>query len=144
MLVSSAMMIISCAGGGGARPPEEAGKLPPCPESPNCVSSDAPPGSHFIAPFLIVGDPVHAWQAVVRTVSGWPRTRVVAQGPDFLEVECRTALLRFVDDLELRLRAAEGQIAVRSASRLGWSDMGVNRKRVESLRAALEAQGVVR
>lgn len=144
MLVFWVMMTISCAGGVGSRSPEKAGKLPPCPESPNCVSSDAPPGSHFIAPFMIVGDPAKAWQAVVQTVSTWPRTRVVAEGPTFLEAERRSALLRFVDDLELRLRAAEAEIAVRSASRLGWSDMGVNRKRVEALRAALKAQGVVR
>jgi uncharacterized protein (DUF1499 family) len=59
---------------------------------------------------------------------------VVSLEPGYLHAECRSALMGFVDDLELHLRAAEGTIAVRSASRLGWSDMGVNRQRVDTLR----------
>jgi uncharacterized protein (DUF1499 family) len=62
---------------------------------------------------------------------------------DYLHAECRSALFRFVDDLEIQLRPGEGIAAVRSASRVGYSDLGVNRKRVESLRAELAEAGVV-
>ena len=64
--------------------------------------------------------------------------------PDYLHAECRSAVFGFVDDLELNLRPAEGIIAVRSASRLGYSDLGVNRKRIETLRTALIRQGIVK
>jgi uncharacterized protein (DUF1499 family) len=70
-----------------------------------------------------------------------PRTRIVQREPGYLRAECRSALMGFVDDLELELRASEQLIAVRSASRLGWSDMGVNRRRVEELRRRLEVDG---
>ena len=97
-----------------------------------------------MAPFVIEGSPEEAWSIALKTVSGWPRTEVVLKEPTLVRVECRSAWLRFVDDLELQLRAEDGIIAVRSASRVGHSDFGVNRKRVETLRQALEAAGVVR
>ena len=70
-------------------------------------------------------------------------TRVTIADERRIVAVCRTALWRFADDLELRLRPDEGIVAVRSASRLGWSDLGVNRRRVERLRAALRSRGVV-
>ena len=70
-----------------------------------------------------------------------PRTRIVLLEPDFLHAESRSAIMGFVDDLEIQLRVSEKIIAVRSASRVGWSDMGVNRRRVESLRAAMLVAG---
>jgi uncharacterized protein (DUF1499 family) len=73
-----------------------------------------------------------------------PRTAVLTRTDEFLHAECTSRIFRFVDDLELQLRSAEGVIAVGSASRLGRGDMGVNRRRVESLRAALAEQGIVR
>ena len=117
------------------------GKLRGCPSSPNCVCSDSEGGSHFIEPLRFQGDAQAAWAAAQRAVLSMPRTRIVLSEPDYLHAESRSALLGFVDDLELRLDAAERLIAVRSASRLGWSDMGVNRRRVETLRTKLEADG---
>jgi uncharacterized protein (DUF1499 family) len=73
-----------------------------------------------------------------------PRTRIVKETEDYLHAECRSALFRFVDDLELQLRPSESIIAVRSASRLGYSDLGVNRRRVEGLRESLTRLGVLR
>jgi uncharacterized protein (DUF1499 family) len=75
---------------------------------------------------------------------GLPRTRIVSRTDASLHAECRSRIFRFVDDLELCLRAAEGIIAVRSASRLGYSDLGVNRSRVEALRAELKKRGMIR
>lgn len=72
-----------------------------------------------------------------------PRTRIAHADGTNLHVECRSRLFRFVDDFELELRPGEGIVAVRSASRLGYTDLGVNRRRVEALRAELTKRGVV-
>lgn len=120
------------------------GRLAPCPASPNCVSSDARDADHAVEPLRLAQPAEKAWRAIRETVAALPRTAFVTETEDYLHAECRSALLGFVDDLELHLRPAEGIIAVRSASRLGYSDLGVNRKRVEELRAALRAHGVVR
>jgi uncharacterized protein (DUF1499 family) len=120
------------------------GRLAPCPGSPNCVSSDAADAQHGIAPLALAVPAAEAWGAARDAVAALPRTTLVTERPDYLHAECRSALLRFVDDLELHLREAEGLIAVRSASRVGYGDLGVNRRRVEALRSALRARGVVR
>ena len=120
-----------------------AGKLAPCPSRPNCVSSDAG-DSHPVAPLALAMPPEEAWRLVRQVIEEQTRTRIVTQTDHSLHAECRSRIFRFVDDLELRLRAAEGIIAVRSASRLGYSDLGVNRKRVEALRAKLKQRGVIR
>lgn len=119
------------------------GKLSPCPASPNCVSSDAPKGIHAIAPLAISGDPDAAWRALVAHIEAQPRFDIKDQRADYLRAEARTRLLRFVDDVEFSLRAGENQIAMRSASRLGYSDLGTNRRRLESIRQALADAGVV-
>jgi uncharacterized protein (DUF1499 family) len=69
-----------------------------------------------------------------------PRTKVVSSGADYLKAEARSAVFRFVDDVEFRLDAETGLIHVRSASRVGYSDLGANRKRVEALRERFNQQ----
>lgn len=78
------------------------------------------------------------------SVSELPRTTIVTQTDNYLHAECQSALFGFVDDLELHLKAANAVIDVRSASRLGYSDLGVNRRRVEDLRSQLIKRGIVR
>lgn len=119
------------------------GRLRGCPSSPNCVSSDAGDAEHRVEPLLLSGDPAAAWRVVVEEVAASARTRIVTRNETYLHAECRSPLLGFVDDLELQLRADEGLLAVRSASRLGYSDLGVNRKRVDDLRSRLRRRGVV-
>jgi uncharacterized protein (DUF1499 family) len=85
-----------------------------------------------------------AWLAVRGSVEGLPLTKIIDETSDYLHAECTSAVFGFVDDLELHLRPAEELIAVRSASRLGYSDLGVNRRRIEDLRALLAKQGIVR
>ncbi len=118
-------------------------RLAPCPSSPNCVSSDTERISHRVEPFRLAAPPFEAWRVLREVVAQLPRTRIVTEGDDYLHAECQSALLGFVDDLELHLRSEQGIVAVRSASRLGHSDLGVNRKRVEALRAALAGRGAV-
>jgi uncharacterized protein (DUF1499 family) len=138
------MSLFSCA---GTRPKDlglHGSVLRPCPSSPNCVSSDAGDASHRVEAFALAVPAPDAWRASRAAVAALPRTLIVSETADYLHAECASALFGFVDDLELHLRASEGRIAVRSASRLGHSDMGVNRRRVEGLRAALAQQGAVR
>ena len=108
------------------------GRLAPCRSTPNCVSSQASPhdAEHYIAP--IHGDFARAREAV----RGMPRSTVIAEQENYLYAEFRSRLLRYVDDLELYFDGTV--IHVRSASRLGRRDFGVNRKRVEALRKRIE------
>jgi len=110
------------------------GKLAACKRSPNCVSSQADPADreHYIAP-------IHGTMAAVRkAVESLPRTTIVREGKNYLYAEFRTKLLRYVDDVEF---FSDGSVIhVRSCSRLGRRDFGVNRKRVEALRSLIEAR----
>lgn len=114
------------------------GKLAPCPATPNCVSSDARDSSHRIAPIEVKSDPEAAWQALISFLKNDPSYVIQVQKGDYLRAEARTKLLGFVDDVEFQLRPAEGQIAMRSASRAGYSDLGANRRRLEAVRQALK------
>jgi uncharacterized protein (DUF1499 family) len=108
------------------------GQLAACKRSPNCVSSQANPADqeHYIAP-------IHGNMGTVRkAVESLPRTRIIRQDPNYLYAEFRTPLLRYVDDVEFFF---DGKVIhVRSCSRLGRRDFGVNRKRVEALRRLIE------
>lgn len=112
------------------------GTLAPCPDTPNCVSSRATDESHRIAPIALRGDPSTAMRRLAVAAAALPGARIVTSRPDYLHVEVASRLMGFVDDLEVVPDAA-GIFHVRSASRLGRSDFGVNRARVETLRAAL-------
>ena len=142
-LLLAAATLVACTGTPPDRPDMTQGRLPPCPSSPNCVSTDARDAEHAIAPFELALPPVRAWDAARAAVLELPRTTIVRERPDYLHAECRSALFGFVDDLELQLRPERGVIAVRSASRVGYGDLGVNRRRVESLRERLAEEGVV-
>lgn len=113
--------------------------LADCPARANCVSSMEKRARYRIAPFACTGDPLHAREALVRAVRSVPGAVIKAQDDERIRVEFRTRWLRFVDDAEFLLRP--GQVEVRSAARLGYSDFGVNRRRIERLRAAMMADG---
>ena len=121
-----------------------AGRLADCPDSPNCVCSDAADPSHRVAPFALAMAPDDAWNEIRAAVAALPRTRIVKRTSDYLHAQCSSKWFGFVDDLELHLRTAHGDVvAVRSASRIGYSDLGVNRARVEELRSDLVKRGVI-
>lgn len=115
--------------------------LPPCPGTPNCVSSQAEDPSRRVEPLRFRGPASQALERLQALLAGMPRTRIVASRDGYVHAEVRTALLRFTDDVELLLDEAAGVIHVRSASRVGRSDFGTNRRRVERLRAAWERGG---
>jgi uncharacterized protein (DUF1499 family) len=120
----------------------EGGAFAPCPDKPNCVSSLAPDEDHRVEPFALAGDPDAAWSALRAAVLAMPRTAIVEERPGYLHAESTSRIFRFVDDLELKRGEGE-RVDVRSASRTGYGDMGVNRERVEALRAAAAEAGAV-
>jgi uncharacterized protein (DUF1499 family) len=138
------MSLFSCSGTRPANLGVKDGRLANCPSSPNCVSSDAADSAHSISAFQIIIPPADAWRALRALLEELPRVQIITANEDYLHAECSSAVFGFVDDLELHLRSGQNSIAVRSASRLGHSDFGVNRKRVENLRGLLAKQGVIR
>ncbi|MFM7220064.1 MAG: DUF1499 domain-containing protein [Nodosilinea sp.] len=120
------------------------GKLAACPSSPNCVNSQiASDPSHSIAPLSYKSSPEsspsQALADLKTLIQGMERTRIISATDDYLYAEFASRLMGYVDDVEFYLDpSTPGQIQVRSASRLGESDLGVNRKRIEEIRAALE------
>ena len=112
------------------------GHLAPCKRSPNCVSSQADPTDreHYIAAIAFRG----AAAELRRAVESMARATVIKAERDYLYAEYRSKLMRYVDDLELYYDEKQGLVHVRSASRLGRRDFGVNRARVEAIRRRLE------
>lgn len=118
----------------------QGGALRACPGSPNCVSSEAPAGdASRVEPLSIPAGttPEQAFAALASVLEG--RATLETRDPGYLHAVFKTRLLRFRDDFEARLDAEAGVIQVRSASRLGYSDLGANRRRVEEIRAAFQA-----
>ncbi len=118
-------------------------RLRPCPNSPNCVSSDATDEVHRVEPYRLKAPAQEAWHGLQNVLAAEQGTRLVEANDSYLHVEVRSAILRFVDDTEFQLRASEGIIAVRSAARTGYNDTGVNRKRIERIRQALRARALI-
>jgi len=113
------------------------GQLRPCPESPNCVCSEA--GSRADSEHGVAPIPLHdgAWGRLKATIV--EQGGVIDQDDGhYLHATFTSPLFRFVDDVELRLDAAAGVIQIRSASRVGRSDLGANRQRVKHITAILD------
>jgi len=112
------------------------GRLNACPASPNCVCSQAPDSAHQIAPLTFTGSAEAAFRRIKAVVADQPRARIVGESAGYLRAEFRSRIFRFIDDVEFVVDEPNHLIHVRSASRVGYSDLGVNRRRVETLRAA--------
>lgn len=115
------------------------GKLAACASTPNCVSSGAPniDREHAIAPITLSGDLPTSMAKLKQVIQSMPRTKIVKETNNYLYVEFTSNLMKFVDDVEFYLDDSSQAIQVRSASRLGESDLGVNRQRIEEIRAKL-------
>jgi len=112
--------------------------------TPNCVSSQADPADaeHYIAPIPFKGGAAQAMAAARKAIEGMEGASVIRQDGAYLYAEFRTRLMRFVDDVEFVHDDKTGLLHVRSASRLGRRDFGVNRARVEALRARIEGRSL--
>jgi uncharacterized protein (DUF1499 family) len=109
-------------------------RLPQCPDKPNCVSSQASDSAHQVDPILFTGSPTVAWEKLGKVLATESRTRIVDRQEVYLHAEAHSLIFRFVDDVEFLLDSKAGVIHVRSAARSGYSDLGVNRRRVERIR----------
>jgi uncharacterized protein (DUF1499 family) len=109
--------------------------LAPCPGSPNCVSSQAEDEKHRIEPLAYPGSRQAAQEKIKALIAGMERTTIIADRADYMHVEFRSRWFKFVDDVEFWFPEDAALIHLRSASRVGYSDMGVNRKRVDRIRA---------
>jgi uncharacterized protein (DUF1499 family) len=115
------------------------GKFAPCPTTPNCVSSQSQEEEHAIAPLSFTAPPEEAFNNLKATLAAQPRVKILTTTDDYIRTEFTIPIVGFVDDVEFYLDRTANLIQVRSASRLGESDLGVNRKRIETIRTKLEA-----
>lgn len=143
ILILGCMLFFSCAG----KQPENIGihdkQLTDCPNSPNCVSSQTQEKDHSIDPLGYQGEKKIAFIKLKKVIASLEGMTLVTQSHNYLHVECKSVFMGFVDDLEFYFPddpPNEKTIQVRSASRLGYSDFGVNRKRVEQLRKLYAAE----
>jgi len=121
----------------------DAGHLRPCPDSPNCVCSESYGGQqeqHAIAPLPLAGRQAALGWAALRQAIAQAGGTIVSDHGGYLHATFTSRLFRFVDDVEARLDEEHGVIQLRSASRVGRSDLGVNRQRIEAIRTLWSKQ----
>ena len=133
------MLLAAC----GSAPPENlglgGGGLAPCPETPNCVSSIASQSDsvHYIAPFEYRDSHADSRLRLITLLKNPPgkeSVTIVETDENYIRAEFRTSFLRFTDDVEFYFPPDEKIVHLRSASRVGRSDLGANRRRIEELR----------
>ncbi|MEH2346956.1 MAG: DUF1499 domain-containing protein [Nostoc sp.] len=113
------------------------GHLSSCPASDNCVVSQNADSKHTINPINYHLDRNAAREILLKVISVVPRTEIVEQTPNYIHALSKSRIFKFVDDVEFYLPPNESVIHLRSASRVGESDLGVNRRRMEQIRLAL-------
>jgi uncharacterized protein (DUF1499 family) len=135
LLLCSVMTLGACA----SAPPVD-GRLVPCPSAPHCVSSEAElSSSHYVAPLALHGRELATTKQQLQSVIEQMGGEISHNSNTYLSATFSSAIFSFTDDLECRIDVDAGVVQVRSASRLGYYDMGANRRRVETLRAGFEA-----
>ncbi|MCP9464314.1 MAG: DUF1499 domain-containing protein [Nitrospira sp.] len=115
-------------------------ELAPCPSSPNCVSTQAQDARHAIAPLRYQKPLAEAKAMLKAALDSLPRTRLVEEDDIYLHYEVTSLLFRFVDDVEFLFDEQAKTIHFRSASRVGYGDFGVNRRRMEEIRRLTEGK----
>jgi uncharacterized protein (DUF1499 family) len=129
---------ISAADSGSFGSPSD--RLAPCPSSPNCVSTQAKGGYHAIPPIPYSGSREVVLDYLKAVLQKMKRSRIITVTPDYLHAEFRT-FLGFVDDVEFYIDEEQHLIHMRSASRVGYWDLGVNRRRLEAIRVEFDRLG---
>lgn len=120
----------------------ENGQLTLCPDRPNCVNSQAQDEQHAIAPIVATGTPSDVKNELLEVLDKSKGSYIVAVEGNYIRAEFTSNIFRFVDDVEFYIpdqATEELTVHVRSASRVGYSDFGVNRKRIETIRRKLKA-----
>jgi len=116
-------------------------KLMSCPETPNCVSSQATDKKHFIKPIHFIGTDQDAQDRLLKILESWQRAKITVVQKNYIRAEFSSKIFRFVDDVEFYFPSTKIEktiIYFRSASRIGYSDLGANRARIEQIRHQLK------
>lgn len=108
-------------------------RLDACKEKPNCVSSMDTRDNYMVSPFTYSGDSKVLTSRLIKIIQEMPRTSIVVSSPNYLHVEFKSAIFRFIDDVEFLLDDEKKLLHMRSSSRTGYSDFGVNRKRLNAI-----------
>ena len=127
------IVYLQCSGTRPSHVAEGHGKLAPCPETPNCVSTKAVDEIHRMLPLTYSTDTKTAMRVLKQVIRSMKRTEIIAETENYLYAEFTSAFWRFGDDVEFSFDEANKLIHFRSASRLGKGDLGVNRKRMEEI-----------
>lgn len=142
LVLAGTMAFLSCMSQAPDNIGLKNGKLTNCPSTPNCVCSqqDSTADSHFIEPLSYGSLSREEVMAHIKTaISSMPRTEIISEDDTYLHLVCTSLVFRFKDDLEIFIDTENKMIHYRSASRVGHSDLGVNRKRVDELKKKLSA-----
>jgi uncharacterized protein (DUF1499 family) len=115
------------------------GKLAPCPNSPNCVSSQSQDPRHQMDPIPYTSSPAEAKATLLQIIRSMERTTIITEDPTYIHAEFKTKGIGYVDDVELYIDQQAGVIHFRSSARLPYWDWNVNRERMQTIRAAFEA-----
>lgn len=115
-------------------------KMDECPDSPNCVSSMSKKETNFIEPLRVSGDPKNAMEKLEKVILSMNRAEIEVNEKGYIKAVFTSAVFRFKDDVEFLLDPDTGVINIRSASRLGYYDFGVNRARLEKIRKLFTEQ----
>lgn len=116
------------------------GRLPACPSSPNCVSTQATDNQHKIDAIEFDGSPDDAMRQLKGAIATIQRMKIVKETDNYLHAEATSLIFRFTDDVEFFIDGQVKVIHFRSASRVGHSDLGANRARMEEIRKAFGEQ----
>lgn len=135
MLLVAPLILSNCSG----TKPEDLGctegRLSPCPDSPNCISSQSSDESHYVEPLSYRGTLTEARKAVLSVIDEWPDSEIVEVMGHYVHAKFTSRFFRFVDDVEFCIDYDLRIIHVKSSSRLGYYDFGVNRRRIERIRS---------
>jgi uncharacterized protein (DUF1499 family) len=129
------LLSASCAAG---EPAAKTNQVMHCPDSPNCVSSLSTDKAHFIEPLQYAGSLTSARRRLINILQDMKRVHLAKIEAQYIHAEFRSLIFRFIDDVEFYFPSEENIVHIKSASRMGYYDFGVNRRRVERLRSAFE------
>ncbi len=144
--IFSTLLLSACT---GTRPVDigiNNNQLTPCPSSSNCVSSFEIPTdeTHYIKPYQSSStNPEKAWELLQQIVTDNDSAEIISKDSNYIHAEFTSSIMRYVDDTEFMLDTDNNLIQLRSASRLGLKDFGVNRDRLEAIRTQLQSKGAI-
>ena len=127
------VMLASVAGANGKRLGVTEGTLAPCPDSPNCISTQSEHPRHFMKPLPFLQTHEASRQKILNILKAIERATIVTATESYIHAEFRTVLWRFVDDVEFHLDEIARVVHFRSASRVGYYDFGANRRRMKTI-----------